>query len=132
MNASKTPNSAGPERARSTRSGYDLGLVHLAHLSLLCMALAPSTGCNFVELVPEADTVAIVAPEEAQNCERLATTHAQVTHRIWIYRRSETEVGEELDTLARNAAVEQSGNTVAPLGPVSEGRREYAIYRCAR
>jgi hypothetical protein len=96
-------------------------------LALCCLALA---SCAWVRPEPGAAEVRVVASGDVSGCRRLGTAHVEVTDRVLAVQRSPAKVQRELETLARNAAVEMGGNRIVASGPVREGKRAYAVFAC--
>ena len=89
------------------------------------------SGCTWVALTPEAETVRIGTADGLTGCTRVGTTKARTKSRIGIFARDQKKVAEELATLARNDSVELGGNTIVADGPVSaEGTQRFALYDC--
>ena len=101
----------------------------LGGVLMLCMA---SSGCTWVALTPEAETVR-VAPNEAAvaDCQQVGGVRARTKSRVGFFSRSPEKVAEELATLARNDAVELGANTVLAEAPPSiEGTQRFKAYVC--
>jgi hypothetical protein len=89
------------------------------------------SGCSWVALAPDADGVQIGKNNALHDCVQVGTTKARTKTSLWIFKRSEKKVAEELTTLARNDAPELGGNTVVAEGPISaDGVQRFAIYKC--
>ncbi len=67
---------------------------------------------------------------QVSGCDRLASTTVSVRDRVAAVQRSPGKVEEELETLARNSAIDINGDTIVPDGPAQDGRRRYIIYYC--
>jgi hypothetical protein len=93
--------------------------------------LLVALGCTWVALTPEAADVRIAAAEDLGECKRIAKTTASVKDKLGFISRNAQKVKSELETLARNEAVREGGDAIAPLSQVQEGRQEFAIYSCA-
>ncbi len=106
--------------------------LHQAGLTAILLGIAGVSGCTFVALVPEAEGVGVLESVEAAapDCEALSITRVKVLDRVGIFARNKGKVAAELETMARNAAVEISGNFIAPVGPIDEGMRRFQILRC--
>jgi len=105
------------------RSRTSLSIIPLFGLLLL-------PGCAFVSLAPEAEAVRMVDEQAAAGCKELGTTRVEVLDKVGFISRSSQKVSDELDTLARNAAIDLQGNAVVPSGPIAEGKRSYRVLRC--
>lgn len=102
----------------------------LGHFVAMSFGVALATGCTMVGLDPDAENVRIVDEATAASCEELGKTRVKVLSRIVIAPRNAQLIEEELETLARNAGADLSGNAVVPAGPVEDGTRSYRILRC--
>ena len=87
-------------------------------------------GCTFVSLRSDADTVQSIEESAAADCDELGSTQVEVLHELGVFARTPTKINDELDILARNAAVDLGGNAVVPSGPTVSGKRPYRILRC--
>jgi hypothetical protein len=94
------------------------------------LAVLLGTGCAWVSLTPEGETVRVLAPAQAAGCQGLGHTTSQTTGRVLMFARVERTVNEELDSLARNEAARMGGDAVVPRGAVEDGRRSFDVYRC--
>lgn len=89
------------------------------------------SACSWVALEPgAADVLVLPAERLTDKCESLGKVTVSVLEKVGVLARHEEEVVEDLDTLARNHAVNRNGDTVVPLGPVANGARQYEVYRC--
>ena len=89
------------------------------------------SGCTWVALAPDAESVRIGSGDALDGCTQVGTTKARTKVRVGIFARGEAKVAEELATLARNDAPELGGNTVVAEGPVSaDGVQRFTIYDC--
>lgn len=103
--------------------------MHHRRAVLACVALTLSvvaTGCSFVKLQPDAQDIAVLDQQRAQNCKKVGQTKVSVA----AAGRGEKFVREDLETLARNSAADMGGDTVAPLTAIQEGKQTYGIYKC--
>lgn len=97
-------------------------------------------GCEMVPLQEAAAQVRILADLDSNGsaaeaaipakCEELGFTRVSVLSKLWFINRSQIKISEELDNLARNAAVELKGNAVMATGEIEQGGRRYQILRC--
>ena len=70
---------------------------------LLAGAVLALPACTFVKMAPGAQQVKVLAAAPV-GCERRADVAVSVTHQVGFYERSDTQVRDELETLARNEA----------------------------
>ena len=96
-------------------------------LVLLCLAIC---SCTWVRLTKDGETVSVKTQDEVSDCKRVAKTNATLRSKVLGIERSEEKVKLELETLARNAAVEYGGNAVVPITEIEEGAQSFAIYKC--
>lgn len=99
-------------------------------LVLAALLLGGVTSCSTVKLEPEGQDVQRLGSQEAPACERVGTTNVQVLSKILFVGRSESKMGEELTTLARNAAGRLGGNTIIAETPIQDGKQSFGVYRC--
>ena len=98
---------------------------------MLIAALAMSLpACTFVHMAPSATKVKVLATAPA--CERRGEAEVSVRHKVGFYERSEAQVRDELETLARNEAPGVGADSISPLGPPVEGGQSWALWRCGR
>lgn len=92
--------------------------------------LSTLSACTWVELKEEAESIAVLN-EAPSGCERLGASNAVTKADIGFIDRNNETVAEELQTLARNAAVRMGGDTVVVESEISQaGEQTFGIYRC--
>lgn len=96
---------------------------------LLMAALLLSSGCTFVHMAPGATKVKVLAT--APPCEKRGEVEVSVKDRFGPYERSDAQVRDELETLARNEAPGVGADSISPLGPPRDGEQRWAMWRCA-
>ena len=102
-------------------------MIRILISSLLVTSLS---ACTFVHMAPSATSVKVLA--SAPTCERRGEAEVSVRHKVGFYERSEAQVRDELETLARNEAPGVGGDTISPLGPPVDGGQSWALWRCGR
>ena len=75
--------------------------------------LAGLSACTFVHMAPGASKVKVLAAAPT-GCEKRGEVEVSVKDRLGPYERSESQVRDELETLARNEAPGLSANTISP------------------
>lgn len=100
-------------------------------LPLLLIPLLGLSACTWVKTDPGAERVQVRSSDQVRQCERLGQTTASVRDRVAAVQRRPGRVEEELETLARNSAVDLGGDTIVAEGPVRDGQRRYSVWRCA-
>ena len=96
-------------------------------LIYLCFVIG---ACTWVRLTKDAEMVVVKTEAEVTECKRVAKTTASLRNKVMGIERSDEKVKLELETLARNAAVEYGGNTVVPITPIEDGTQSFAVYKC--
>lgn len=97
---------------------------------MLSAAVLLLPSCSWVKLTPEGEKVRVLAIDEVRNCREIGTTTSSVKADIAGVGRKESKVRDELQALARNAAVGMNGDTIVPLDAAKDGRQVFAVYRC--
>jgi hypothetical protein len=104
---------------------------NVSGVAVLIVALILTlSGCANTKLKPGAESVRRLGAQEASDCTRLGSTHAQVLSKILFFDRSEKKMSEELTTLARNSATNMGGNVVIAEGEIASGEQTFGVYRC--
>ena len=99
---------------------------------LLPLACAVAlNACTFVHMAPGARAVRVLA-EAPGACEKRGEVSVGVQDKVGFYERSDTQVRDELETLARNEAPGVGADTISPLGPPKDGEQRWAMWRCGR
>lgn len=90
------------------------------------------SACTWVQLTSGGEDVRVLAASEVGACERVGKTTVRTTSKLAGLERHADKVQSELDTLARNSAVDIGGDTVVPLDQPKDGVQVYDVYRCLR
>ena len=98
---------------------------------LLMAAMLATSGCTFVHLAPGAGKVSVLATAPS-GCAKRGEVEVSVKDRVGPYARSEAQVRDELETLARNEAPGVGADSISPLGPPVAGGQSWALWRCGR
>ena len=93
--------------------------------------LAGLSGCTFVHMAPGASKVKVLAAAPT-SCEKRGEVEVSVKDRLGPYTRSEPQVRDELETLARNEAPSLSADSISPLTQPNDGGQHWAMWRCGR
>ena len=96
-------------------------------LVILCLIIS---SCTWVRLTNEGEMVVVKTEAEVSDCKRVAKTTASLRSKVMGIERDEDKIKLELETLARNAAVEYGGNAVVPITEIEEGSQSFAVYKC--
>ena len=98
---------------------------------MLVAALALSLpACTLVHMAPSAGKVKVLA--SAPSCDKRGEAEVSVRHKVGFYERSEAQVRDELETLARNEAPGVGADSISPLGQPVDGTQRWALWRCTR
>lgn len=97
---------------------------------LLMGCLLSMPACTFVHMAPSAGKVKVLA--SAPSCEKRGEAEVSVRHKVGFYERSEAQVRDELETLARNEAPGVGADSISPLGQPVDGTQRWALWRCTR
>lgn len=89
------------------------------------------SACSWVELSEEGKKVRIVSIDNVKACKKLGKVTASLKHQIAGFDRSEKKVKEELETIARNTAIELKGDSLVPTSPIKKGKQTFDVYNCA-
>lgn len=91
--------------------------------------LAGLSGCTFVHMAPGASKVKVLAAAPS-GCEKRGEVEVSVKDRLGPYARSDAQVRDELETLARNEAPGVAANAISPLTLPADGEQRWAMWRC--
>lgn len=103
--------------------------MRIKHLVLVAAVLG-LMACSWVNLTPAGRQVQILSQQEVKNCKKIGKTMVTVANKVAGLQRKESAIQENLDVLARNAAADMKGDTIAPITRIQQGKRTYAVYRC--
>ena len=90
---------------------------------------ATLSACTFVHMAPGASTVKVLASAPTA-CEKRGEVEVSVKDRLGPYERSEAQVRDELETLARNEAPGLGANRISPITQPRDGEQRWALWRC--
>ena len=98
---------------------------------LLVAALVATSGCTFVHMAPGATKVKVLSSAPT-SCEKRGEVEVSVKDRLGPYERSDAQVRDELETLARNEAPGVGADNISPITVANDGEQRWAMWRCAR
>ncbi|HEY5603088.1 MAG TPA: DUF4156 domain-containing protein [Gammaproteobacteria bacterium] len=101
----------------------------LSKLTLILTALL-LVSCTWVRLTSAGEGVSVRAADQVADCKKVANTTASLRSKVMGMERHRDKVQKELQTLARNAAVDYGGNVVVPTSEIKEGTQTFDVYRC--
>ncbi len=100
-------------------------------LCLLALSVPLLGGCTWVKMEPGAARVRVLAADaDASGCVARGEIGVSVKDRVGLYDRKELKVRDELETLARNEALDLDADAVKPLEEPTAGEQRFAAYRC--
>ena len=85
--------------------------------------------CTFVHMAPGATKVKVLASAPT-SCTKRGEVEVSVKDRLGPYERSESQVRDELETLARNEAPGVGADSISPITPPRDGEQRWAMWRC--
>jgi len=97
---------------------------------LVVLALVTLQGCSWVELDPAAEQIRVVEEQHVEGCRLLGKTTVSVKSTVAGVARKEETMQQELETLARNHALDLNGDTIVAISAIKDGTRVYNVYRC--
>ena len=99
-------------------------------LFAVVLAMLLFAGCSWVELTPDGEKMRVLELAEVASCEKQGEVTVSLVSKVVGINRNEDKVQEELNMLARNAAVEMRGDSVVAMSAVVEGNQKFAVYKC--
>ena len=87
------------------------------------------TACTFVHMAPGASKVRVLASAPT-SCEKRGEVEVSVKDRLGPYERSDAQVRDGLETLARNEAPGVGADSISPITPPRDGEQRWAMWRC--
>ncbi len=90
-----------------------------------------ASACTWVDLSPEAKNVRVVSKDEVVvNCKKMGSSTVSVKADVVTFARSKEKIRMDLETLARNSALDLGGNVVVPVSEIEKGKQSFVIYAC--
>ncbi|WP_455220662.1 DUF4156 domain-containing protein [Kaarinaea lacus] len=86
--------------------------------------------CEWVKITSEGESVMVRSIEQVADCKKTGRTTVMSKSKVIGVKRDQETVKKELETLARNAAVDYGGNTVVPTSEITDGKQTFDIYKC--
>ena len=96
---------------------------------LLLGCVLSLSACTFVHMAPSAAKVKVLSAAPS-GCVKRGEVEVSVKHKVGFYERSESQVRDELETLARNEAPGVGADSISPLGQPAGGDQRWAMWRC--
>ena len=105
--------------------------IEIASALAMLSILGPTLGCNWVPLTSEGENVRVLQASAVTDCQKVGKVSSKTSDRILIFARTDRKIREELESLARNEAVDLNGDSIVPIGTEADGRQSFEVYRCA-
>lgn len=86
--------------------------------------------CTWVKVTEEGEIVSIRDKSQVTDCKKVARITSTSKGKIMGVERKKDKVKEELETLARNEAMEYGGNVLVPATEIKDGKQSFFVYRC--
>ncbi len=101
-----------------------------ADVIIVCAIVLSMLACTWIPLTDEGQSVRVLQADATADCKKVGKIGSKTADRVVIFARSDQKVREELESLARNEAVEMGGDAIVPIGTATDGRQSFDIYRC--
>lgn len=86
--------------------------------------------CTWVDLTAEGEKVRVLNMDEVAKCQFIGQTTSNTAYKVAGVRRHDNAIQNELESLARNSAVNLGGDTIVAAGDMNEGKQTFQVYRC--
>ncbi|RYI07997.1 MAG: DUF4156 domain-containing protein [Acetobacteraceae bacterium] len=97
--------------------------------SILAVLAASISACTFVHMAPSAAKVRVLSTAPT-GCQKRGEVEVSVQDKVGFYQRSEAQVRDELETLARNEAPGSGADSISPLTAPKGGDQRWAMWHC--
>lgn len=98
-------------------------------LSILSLGLL-LVSCTWVKVTEEGKSVTVREEGQVADCKKVARITSTSKGDIMGVKRKKEKVKQELETLARNEALEYGGNVLVPASEIKEGKQSFFVYKC--
>jgi hypothetical protein len=88
------------------------------------------SGCNWVQLTTEGESVSLGNSSQVANCKYIGKTTVTTLDKLAVVERGGGKMQDELLTLARNEAGLMGGNTIMPASLIRDGKQDFTVYSC--
>ena len=102
----------------------------LKMMSVIAVTAVLLSGCSTVKLKPGAAEVELLEAARVKNCKRLGQTSVSVAQKFGFIKRGEKAIRADLQTLARNSAMDMGGDTITPQSGIENGEQKFGVYDC--
>ena len=97
---------------------------------LMVLTATLLNACTWVKLDDAGQRIRVAYNGGVEACQNLGDITVSVKDRVGPYQRNAIKVRDELESLARNQAVELQADTITPLGEPKDGEQRYRALRC--
>ena len=104
--------------------------MHPIKAMMVGLAVFSMSACTWVQLSEEGKKVRVLSANEVAKCKPVGQTTSTTTAKLVGVKRHQNAIKDELETLARNAAINLDGDTIVADGPMVDGKQTYKVYRC--
>jgi len=106
-------------------------LVKLRKVTSALIPLLLLFGCaKFIDIRPGSENINVVNKFNADQCTQKSTVTVSVLHEIGFIDRDPELIKLDLHQLAKNAAIDNQGNTITKIGSSENGKATYQILYC--
>lgn len=99
-------------------------------LVVFVVVMGMLVSCTWVRLTKDGEAVAVKTADQVVDCKKVAKATASLRNKVMGIERNAEKIQAELETLARNKAVEYGGNAVVASSKVVEGIQTFDVYIC--
>ena len=88
------------------------------------------SACTWVKPTESGQTVQVMDSVDTESCKPVGKITSVSRAKLAGIKRKEKKLETELETIARNEAVDLGGNVVVPKGDISGDEQEFLVYHC--
>jgi hypothetical protein len=88
--------------------------------------------CTWVKKNPESDTVRVIPTDRVVGCTKLGSVATNTLSNITVVKRNAKKIASELETIAKNEAIESGADTISPITEIVDGRQTFVMYKCLK
>lgn len=98
------------------------------------LMVAALSACTWVPIAPEAKHVRVLpaGSTAVASCQKLGEITVSVQGSVAFYERNAVKVRDELETLARNEAVDLNATAIQPINEPADGKQSFMAWRCSQ
>jgi len=88
-------------------------------------------GCTWIDVSLQGEQVKVLTAQDIVSCKHVGKTTVKTAAKLVGLERHTHKVQVELNTLARNSAVEIGGDAVVAIGSPKQGHQVFDVYSCS-